>query len=491
MSAMVPMAMFGLEVPAGDVAIAGNLEIPSAYRITMAAIDPSAEPEGEDGAVPRATLKIIRKPLDEYDSEDDEDDDEDFDIEQIEALLGGGGDDDSDSESDGEEVNGGPSDPKKSKAAKKAAAQAEILKLLGEDSDMDVDDLPNGVNGIKKSAKALGKMPASDEDSDIDDIEDSEDGDFEEFVICTLDPAKNWQQPLDLTIGERERVLFKVSGTHTIFLTGNYVEPTHSHDDPGMYDPDSDEEGDYDLEPDSDELDYDEEDELDDMEDPRITEVDDEEEEAPKLVEAKKDKKGKNKRTAEEVADSSTIDDLIAKEAQKDEKLSKKQQKKLKKNDGSATAAPEVEAPSSTKSDKKVQFAKELEQGPTPTKDSKKEAKAGSIRKVQGVTIDDRKTGTGPAAKSGDRVSMRYIGKLEKDGKVFDSNKKGKPFSFKLGSGEVIKGWDIGIAGMSAGGERRITIPANHGYGSKGAPPQIPGNATLIFDVKLLEINKK
>ncbi|EME80784.1 uncharacterized protein MYCFIDRAFT_208168 [Pseudocercospora fijiensis CIRAD86] len=492
MSAMVPMAMFGVEVPPGDVLTVGSLEIPSAYRITMAAIDPSAEPEGEDGAVPRATLKIIRQPLGQYDSEDDEDDDEDFDIEQMEALLGGG-DDFSESESDEEEVNGGPSDPKKSKAAMKAAAQKEIQKLLEEESDMDVDDLPNGVNGFKKSAKALGKMPASDEDSE--EYEDSEDDDFEEFVICTLDPAKNWQQPLDLTIGERENVLFKVSGTHSVFLTGNYVEPTHSHDDPGMYDPDSDEEGDYDLEPDSDELDEeDEEDELDDMEDPRITEVDDEnsEEEAPKLVEAKKDKKGKNKRPAEEeVADGSTIDDLIAKEARKEEKLSKKQQKKLKKNDGSATAAPEPEAPSSTKSDKKVQFAKELEQGPTPTKDSKKEAKAGGIKKVQGVTIDDRKVGTGPAAKSGDRVSMRYIGKLEKDGKVFDSNKTGKPFSFKLGSGEVIKGWDIGIAGMSAGGERRITIPANHGYGSKGAPPQIPGNATLVFDVKLLEINKK
>lgn len=187
MSAMVPMAMFGLEVPCGDVAIAGNLEIPSAYRITMAAIDPSAEPEGEDGAVPRATLKIIRQSLLDYGSEDDEDE-SDFDISQMEALLGGG-DDDSESESDEEEVNGGPSDPKKSKAAKKAAAQKEIQKLLEEEDDMDVDGLSNGVNGVKKSAKALGKMPASDEDSDEDE-DDSEAGEFEEFVICTLDPAK-------------------------------------------------------------------------------------------------------------------------------------------------------------------------------------------------------------------------------------------------------------------------------------------------------------
>jgi FK506-binding nuclear protein len=69
----------------------------------------------------------------------------------------------------------------------------------------------------------------------------------------------------------------------------------------------------------------------------------------------------------------------------------------------------------------------------------------------------------------------------------FTANKSGKPFTFKLGTGEVIKGWDIGIAGMSVGGERRITIPAHLAYGSK-AQPGIPGNSTLTFDVKLLEI---
>jgi FK506-binding nuclear protein len=67
------------------------------------------------------------------------------------------------------------------------------------------------------------------------------------------------------------------------------------------------------------------------------------------------------------------------------------------------------------------------------------------------------------------------------------ANKKGKAFSFKLGSGEVIKGWDIGVAGMCVGGERRLTIPANLAYGSKSMP-QIPANSTLVFDIKLLEI---
>ncbi len=67
------------------------------------------------------------------------------------------------------------------------------------------------------------------------------------------------------------------------------------------------------------------------------------------------------------------------------------------------------------------------------------------------------------------------------------ANKKGKAFSFKLGVGEVIQGWDIGVVGMSVGGERRLTIPANLAYGSKSMPG-IPANSTLIFDIKLLEI---
>lgn len=189
MSAMVPMALFGLEVPCGDVAIPAISGIPSAFRITMAAIDPSAEAEETDepNAVPRATLKVIRQALVDYDSEDEDDEDEDdFDINQMEAMLGEEGSDDSDDE----DVNGGPSDPARSKKAKKAAAQRAIMELLaneGEDEDdMDVDDLTNG----KKSAKALGKMPASDDDEDEDDDSDDEDGEVEEFVICTLDPAK-------------------------------------------------------------------------------------------------------------------------------------------------------------------------------------------------------------------------------------------------------------------------------------------------------------
>lgn len=278
---------------------------------------------------------------------------------------------------------------------------------------------------------------------------------------------------------------FKVTGTHSVFLTGNYIEPVGTgYDDEDDEDSEEDDDDlmDYDLEPDEDELD-----ELDDLADPRIMELEEEEdddadaEEVPALV-AAKDKKGK-KRAADE-ADG--LDAMIADDV-KEPQLSKKQQKKLKKNDGTAATAN-----GEAKSDKKVAFAKEIEQGPTPSKNapaaSKSNSKSLSIKTIDGVECDDRKLGTGPGAKKGDRVSMRYIGKL-KDGKVFDANKSGKPFTFKLGSGEVIKGWDIGVAGMGVGAERRITIPARHAYGSK-AQAGIPANSTLIFDVKVVEIKK-
>lgn len=229
-------------------------------------------------------------------------------------------------------------------------------------------------------------------------------------------------------------------------------------------------------------MDDDESDDLDGMEDPRITEVDSEEE-APKLVEAKT--KGKKRAAEEESLDEMMAKSAKGKAAKEEPALTKAQQKKLKKNNGDAAPVePKETKAKETKADKKVQFAKNLEQGPTPN--GNKPTGTLGVKEVKGVKIDDKKLGEGVAAKSGNTVAMRYIGKLE-DGKVFDSNKKGKPFTFKLGKGEVIKGWDIGIAGMAPGGERRITIPPHLAYGKK-ALPGIPANSKLIFDVKLLEI---
>lgn len=120
------------------------------------------------------------------------------------------------------------------------------------------------------------------------------------------------------------------------------------------------------------------------------------------------------------------------------------------------------------------------ESGPTA------QANGPKVSHVQGVKMTDLKIGTGPTAQSGQRASVMYAGRLLSNGKQFDASKK--PFKFRLGAGEVIKGWDIGVVGMRVGGKRNLVIPPEKGYGRNGAPPTIPGNATLVFDVTLLEV---
>ena len=278
---------------------------------------------------------------------------------------------------------------------------------------------------------------------------------------------QHYQQPLDITIPEDQRAYFKVSGTHAIYLTGNYVIPAddghnHKHE---MYGRDEDLD-DYDMSPDEDELELangDESDDLDEMEDPRITELASEEDkEPPKLI--KKDEsnqKGKNKRTHEESPDAeapaANLDEVIAKTLKPVEQatngatseepmLSKKQLKKLKNNAGKAVESAvensglkkddAASKESDAQKDKKVQFAKNLEQGPSSspsaanpdgsgkvkTETNQEEGKSKSslgVKTVSGVKIDDKKLGKGPAAKKGSKAVMRYIGKL-KDGKQFD-----------------------------------------------------------------------
>jgi peptidylprolyl isomerase len=101
----------------------------------------------------------------------------------------------------------------------------------------------------------------------------------------------------------------------------------------------------------------------------------------------------------------------------------------------------------------------------------------------------DLKAGTGAEAKAGDQVSVQYIGVLYDDGTKFDASyDRGQPFSFKLGSGAVIPGWDQGVAGMKVGGRRELIIPADLAYGAQGQPPTIPPNATLVFVIDLVSV---
>lgn len=109
-----------------------------------------------------------------------------------------------------------------------------------------------------------------------------------------------------------------------------------------------------------------------------------------------------------------------------------------------------------------------------------------------GLVIEELSIGTGAEARSGGNVSVHYTGWLlygGEKGRKFDSSRdRNEPFDFPLGAGHVIKGWDEGVAGMKVGGNRRLTIPPELGYGARGAGGVIPPNATLIFEVELLGV---
>ena len=115
--------------------------------------------------------------------------------------------------------------------------------------------------------------------------------------------------------------------------------------------------------------------------------------------------------------------------------------------------------------------------------------KKDSITMDNGLVIEDIIEGDGKEANDYNKVVVNYTGKLE-DGSIFDSSlSPGKePFTFTLGVGSVIKGWDMGVKGMKVGGKRKLTIPPELGYGDRGAGNEIPPEATLIFEVELLEV---
>ncbi|KEP53281.1 peptidyl-prolyl cis-trans isomerase [Rhizoctonia solani 123E] len=331
------------------------------------------------------------------------------------------------------------------------------------------------------------------EDYDFDedtDVNPDERPPMHKFVLCALTAGKVEQQPLDLVLPEGEEIEFVVKGKNPVHLYGNYIQQTPNEDEDD--DDDDEDEDEFDLGGLPSDLELEADEEAGDSS--RFEEIQD----APASV-----KTGKRAREDEEMADvaTATAADTSATTSKKD----KKRAKKLKNEAGKAAPAPATasatettttvtttttSSPNKDKKDKPVEkkeAAKPAEKKEAGKKDGEKKKKSEPKTLPGGVVIEDKTVGSGPAAKAGKKVGMRYIGRL-KNGKVFDSNTKGKPFFFTLGKGDVIKGWDEGISGMLVGGERVLTIPAAKAYGKRGAPPDIPPNSDLIFEVKLVEV---
>ncbi|KAJ3359798.1 peptidylprolyl isomerase fpr4 [Allomyces javanicus] len=279
--------------------------------------------------------------------------------------------------------------------------------------------------------------------------------DAEPLPLCTLRAGTVDQQALDIVVDAGSNIELSVKGPNNVALMGNFdftgIEEGDSDDEE---DEDEDSEGEGDGEDQDDEEEGSDEDEDEEMEE------DDDEEEVPPPTKAEIKKQQAKEQAKKEQAKK-------LEQAKKAEQQQQKAQEQKKRK----SETPVEEAPA--KKAKAAEF--------TPTTTTLK----GGL-KVTDLTPADA---SAPRAKSGQYVQMRYIGKLT-NGKVFDSNTKGQPFGFKLGKGEVISGWDQGIVGLAVGQRRKLVIPPKMAYGARGAPPEIPPNATLEFEVKLVAIRK-
>ncbi|CAM0140613.1 unnamed protein product [Umbelopsis sp. WA50703] len=361
---------------------------------------------------------------------------------------------------------------------------------------------------------ALGEVLRGDGRSVVKVVVDSK-----EFVLCSLCPDKREQQSLDHTFVEGEEVTFMATGKNTVHLTGNYVPDQEEAEDemeippelaalaarmqagqdidaadyidgvsgptaqsneltkllnPGVDVLDSDEDDDDYEAGDSDEEEEEEDDdEQNDEVEGEINGGEDDESESGDEDEDDEDEQMNHAENIDEDSDDS--EDASESEAEEEESEEEIDEKAIAKEILAKSKRSLLEAVSAP--------AAKKQKAEAPAKST-----TSSVRNLSnGMIIEELKAGKGEKAKAGKRVSMRYIGKLE-NGKVFDKNVSGSPFTFALGRGEVIKGWDIGVAGLQVGGERKLTIPAALAYGKKGSPPVIPPNATLIFTVKLLAI---
>lgn len=263
-----------------------------------------------------------------------------------------------------------------------------------------------------------------------------------DYILCILRKPQILQVPLDLNFSEGDEISFRTVGG-TVHLTGYLT------DDPDFAD----------------------------MEEAQSGEED---EEVPMLVPAPKHKsKGRVSKDAEG-GDSENSDEEEEEGSDEEEELE--------------DDVEEEEAESEDDQPPPAKVAKTNGMGNgVMKKDKKSKHKKEPVieRKTlqAGVKIEEIRLGQGAMAKPHKKVHVYYEGRFQGRNKIFDKTRTGRGFEFTIGRGDVIKGWDIGVQGMKVGGKRRIICPPETAYGSKGSPPAIPPNSTLVFDVELRSVN--
>ncbi|XP_011494143.1 PREDICTED: 46 kDa FK506-binding nuclear protein [Ceratosolen solmsi marchali] len=338
------------------------------------------------------------------------------------------------------------------------------------------------------------------------------------YLLCTLQKNSIWQVPLDLNFQEGTKIGFTFNGDGHVHLTGYLITEEEELDEMDDFEEEDDEDipklvggkkrkasnspieqndvkqsktskvaEDEDDDDDDDESDSDNEDGV--LEDDSDDDLDSEEED---MDEDESD---------EEDEDEDEIETPVKpskKQKQKQNQQNQSNQQKLQNQQNQQRQNQQNNQQQNKKDKNKLTNGKdaksEREQG--KQKKNKEESKMEDKSEQQqqkrtiegGVQVEDIKVGNGAPAKSGKFVSVYYIGRL-KNGKKFDQTQQGEGFKFRLGKGEVIKGWDVGVTGMKVGGKRRLTIPPNMAYGAKGSPPVIPGNSTLNFEIELKAIH--
>ncbi|XP_053989341.1 46 kDa FK506-binding nuclear protein [Hylaeus volcanicus] len=317
------------------------------------------------------------------------------------------------------------------------------------------------------------------------------------YLLCSLRKSTTWQVPLDLNFQEGTKIAFTCNGHGHVHLTG-YLIPDEDLD---LDEEEDDEEAPQlidklskrkamdslkneknakrrkqELEAESSD---DQDIELDDLNEESDTD-DSEEEGDESILNHVEMEDNEEDDDSDEEDEEEGEEEKVVKPQKKDKKNKQQQQQNQQKK--KLLNGKEAKHEQQNKQQKKNKGEQQQINDQNIHSDQKKRLIEG------GVQIEELKVGNGTPAKAGKFVSVYYVGRL-KNGKKFDATTQGEGFKFRLGKGEVIKGWDVGIVGMKVGGKRRVTIPPAMAYGAKGSPPIIPGNSTLVFEVELRNVH--